>query len=138
MESPSPVRGPHTVETVGGPPAHTYDGYHIDREVARRRTLENYEELQQEAMRHRPADGIADYLGPGSLRNESKENDESKDQCEMETEKIRKLKRASVPKGDRKSRSARDMSLRFGSGRIRSYFCKGMKVRARGESEEVW
>ena len=41
MESPSPVRGPHTVETVGGPPAHTYDGYHIDREVARRRTLEN-------------------------------------------------------------------------------------------------
>ena len=56
----------------------------------------------------------------------------------MEIEKIRKLKRASVPKGDRKSRSARDMSIRFGSGRVYSIrvgsdqviFFKVMKVRA--------
>ena len=33
-----------------------------------------------------------------TLRNESKENEERKDQIEMEIEKIRKLKRASVRK----------------------------------------
>ena len=60
----------------------------------------------------------------------------------VETEKIRKYKEASVPrenkneenkkikmgqhaKGDHKSRSAGDMSVRFGSGRIRSFLVKG-------------
>ena len=51
--------------------------------------------------------------------------------------KIRKSDMPSMQKGDSKSRSARDMSLRFRSGRIRSYFCKGMKVRARGESAYI-
>ena len=53
-----------------------------------------------------------------------------------ETEKIRKSKRASVPM-ENSYKENKKIEMGQHANRIRSYFCKGMKVRARGESAYI-